>query len=348
MHEEVNHAPEPRIHYKVKTDGFSSENVRKAEFANIRETTGRLGRLKQIALFYMGRPDSEPKLEPTSITIGTYPRSQFGGFDFENPIEEWKGRAEDVRMLRAVLNDKFAESGSYVSDPSGAASTAIQALGASALPSDRIAALLAALAASPEAQALFATEDAARLIAEAVTLERHRSAVEHLDRVAREATSVEGDLQRVLEENWWMFGGRFVDLTPRRDYVVEDQMDIPLIRNDGSLHVVELKKANVPRIVTEYRNHVIIGSEVNQAVGQTINYLRALDEQRAQIKADFGVDTRRASATVVIGHSSFVRDELRDAIDETFRTYSAQVSRIEVISYDTLIAGARNALRFDS
>jgi predicted transcriptional regulator len=46
----------------------------------------------------------------------------------------------------------------------------------------------------------------------------------------------------------------------------------------------------------------MVGGEIHAAVSQTQNYLRALDEERHRIKAEFGIDPRRLHATVVIGH----------------------------------------------
>ena len=40
---------------------------------------------------------------------------------------------------------------------------------------------------------------------------------------------------------------------------------------------------------------------MNKAVGQTLNYLRELDEERNTIRQKPGIECRRASATVVIG-----------------------------------------------
>lgn len=143
----------------------------------------------------------------------------------------------------------------------------------------------------------------------------------------------------------WIFGGEFLPGTARRNLTLRDQLDLALLRPDGTLHGVELKKADVKLLVTGQRNHLIVGPEVNKAVGQSMNYLRELDESRPKILVDLGIDCRRASMTVVIGHTGFVTtDASRRQIDETMRTYNSYLSRVNVTTYDHLIENAQRSL----
>lgn len=143
----------------------------------------------------------------------------------------------------------------------------------------------------------------------------------------------------------WIFGGEFLPGTARRNLTLRDQLDLTLLRPDGTLHGVELKKANIDRLVTVQRNHLIVGHEINKAVGQAMNYLRELDEKRSQLLVDLGIDARRASMTVVIGHSTFVTNGASSAqIDETIRTYNSHLTRVSVTTYDRLIGNAQRTL----
>ena len=145
-----------------------------------------------------------------------------------------------------------------------------------------------------------------------------------------------------------MFGGRYIDLAKRRGLTVLNQLDVPLIRGDGALHIVELKQANIPKLVRKHRNHIIVGDDVHEAVAQAMNYLVALDEQTAQILKDLKVDVKRASVTVVIGHTAFVTGFTPQDVHETLRTYNSHLSRVEVITYDELIAGAKQSMDLSS
>jgi|SRR3569833_121780 len=112
----------------------------------------------------------------------------------------------------------------------------------------------------------------------------------------------------------------------------------------AALHIVELKTANISDLVMPYRNHYIVGPKVNEAVGQAANYLRDLDEQRHIIKESFGIECRRAFATVVIGHSKYVKGVSAEEVAKALRTYNAHLARMEVITYEELIRGAESAL----
>ena len=143
----------------------------------------------------------------------------------------------------------------------------------------------------------------------------------------------------------WIFGGEFLPGTVRRNITLRDQLDLALLRPDGTLHGVELKKANITRLVTGQRNHLIVGTEVNKAVGQAMNYLRELDEKRPQILVDLGIDCRRASMTVVIGHSGFVTTGASpQEIDETIRTFNSYLTRLSVTTYGRLIENAQRTI----
>ncbi|MEU6403845.1 Shedu anti-phage system protein SduA domain-containing protein [Streptomyces sp. NPDC046985] len=118
--------------------------------------------------------------------------------------------------------------------------------------------------------------------------------------------SPEFALHAALKSQEWIFGGAYVAELARRQYTPETILDIPLLRGDGSLHVVELKRANIKDLVIRRSGHLMLGAAAHRAVSQAQNYLRVMDENRQSILAEHGVDTRRASATVVIGHPHFV------------------------------------------
>jgi hypothetical protein len=50
-------------------------------------------------------------------------------------------------------------------------------------------------------------------------------------------------------------------------------LHIPLLRGDGSLHVVELKRANVKDLVFRLHGHLMLGARSHRAVSQAQNYL---------------------------------------------------------------------------
>jgi hypothetical protein len=199
--------------------------------------------------------------------------------------------------------------------------------------------------------ALAATEEGLPA-AQGALISRRRDLVARLRRMAEDPATTETDLQKVMGDAYWLFGGQYVGVA-RRNLAPLDQHDIPLLGADGTLHIVELKSSNIPNLVRKHRNHWIVGSEVHEATSQAINYLRNLDETGSTLSTtyrnEFGTDydMRRLFATVVIGHPSHVTHAEKRIVDQTIRSYNAHLSRVEVITYDTLLDAAERALEFE-
>lgn len=186
------------------------------------------------------------------------------------------------------------------------------------------------------------------LIAQVIQWRRRRAALDRLRRVVEDCDSSESDIHTELKQQTWIFGGRYVKELTRRRLTTLDEIDIPLLRGDGSLHVIELKKANVSKLVEPLRSHYAVGIDVHYAVSQTANYLRSLDENRAAILADHGIECRRSFATVLIGHPKFIEPACNPTeVAAALRTYNAALNRIEVITYQELIEAAERTLSLD-
>jgi hypothetical protein len=189
----------------------------------------------------------------------------------------------------------------------------------------------------------------ADMLAQLLELRARQAGLAALRTVVEDPDSLEGALHACLKNQEWIFGGAYVAELARRQYTPETILDIPLLRGDGSLHVVELKRANIKDLVIRPSSHLMLGAAAHRAVSQAQNYLRAMDENRPTILAEHGVDTRRASATVVIGHPQYVTGGVTSReIAETLRTYNAHQTRIEVITYETLLNSASRMLALSS
>ncbi|WP_239655331.1 Shedu anti-phage system protein SduA domain-containing protein [Mycobacterium riyadhense] len=210
---------------------------------------------------------------------------------------------------------------------------------------DALDSLFKAIADNSEAQSVIAARPSAAILSDIINLHRQREAINLLQATAEDPGKNEHDLQRILHNQWWMFGGRFIDIAKRRNFTVLESLDIPLLRHDGSLHIVELKQANIETLIKEDHGTPVLGAAVHDAVSQAMVYLRSLDNQRAEILASFGIDVQRASVTVVIGHPQFMSDRFTEGqLNEALRTYNSHLSRIEVMTYKELIDGARRSL----
>ncbi|WP_330239720.1 Shedu anti-phage system protein SduA domain-containing protein [Streptomyces sp. NBC_00525] len=195
----------------------------------------------------------------------------------------------------------------------------------------------------------FLADADAELLAQLLELKARRAGLDALRTVVENESSSESALHARLKNQEWIFGGAYVAELARRQYTADTILDIPLLRGDGSLHVVELKRANIKDLVIRRSGHLMLGADAHRAVSQAQNYLRTMDENRESILANHGVDTRRASATVVIGHPRFVRGGITPKeIAETLRTYNTHAARLEVITYETLLESAARMLALAS
>lgn len=181
-------------------------------------------------------------------------------------------------------------------------------------------------------------------VLDGVEVQRRRDALALLRSTALNPHVVEADLQRALEKNPWIFGGRFVDLATRRLLAPGTEIDLPLLRPDGVLHVIEIKRANT-KVVTHQRGRLIPSAEVHRAVEQVMNYFVSLDERREEIWKKWRIDVRRCQATVVIGHPQHTKEDPH-AVHEALRVYNSHLSRIEVVTYQELIDTAEHAVDF--
>ena len=198
--------------------------------------------------------------------------------------------------------------------------------------------------------------DAGITSAELAVLTARRNLVRNASELACKDGVTETDMQRIIGNAWWVFGGRYIQVLERRDLLNLDQHDVPLITADGSLHIVELKSPQIPALVRRHRNHWIVGADIHEATMQAANYVRTADELglplQTLISEELGIEVklRRVFATVVIGHRDHVRtsDMPPDQVDLALRTYNANLSRVEVVTYDQLLDAASRSLRFET
>ena len=298
---------------------------------------------KTAALLSFGNKETG-EVSKRSLRVQTWSRVDKIRYDFNASADyRWSCEDSEIDALRALLVEHLPDAGNYevVAEGSTAALVARLANG----DSSSAVGLVAELLQLPEVRAALSRSDAVAAGSALVTADRQRAALESLQQAVLDPTSSEQALQSILDNQWWLFGGRYVGQHQRRSITALDQLDIPLIRADGSLHIVELKRAAIPNLVVPHRNHLIVGDEVHEAVNQTMNYLRELDEQSAFIQQNMGILARRTTATVVIGHPSHIKSPFTaEQVSETIRTYNSHLARVEVTTYADLIDGASAAL----
>jgi hypothetical protein len=193
----------------------------------------------------------------------------------------------------------------------------------------------------PESLAVLARADAESVLA-GMQLRMRRKKLADIRRVVEHPYSTEAQIQTALTGAWWLFGGEYVGQSLRRRLAHGLELDVPLLRPDGVLHVVELKRAAV-QVIERHRTSTIPTAHVHRGIAQIQNYLKILDENRGSI-LDHGIDVRRATAVLVIGHPDLSTHFPEGQINETLRVYNAHLSRIEVITYKQLLDAAEHAI----
>jgi len=190
---------------------------------------------------------------------------------------------------------------------------------------------------------------------EAAVIASRRNITASLQKLAAAGGTTETVMHQAIANNYWIFGGQYVGIAPRRDFALLDQHDYPLLCADGSIEIVELKSPRCA-LVRRYRNHHIVTNDVHEATSQCLNYLRSLDEQGPILQVTYrnelgiDIDFRRAKGTVVIGYLD--RNEAPSVAEyqtvQTIRSYNAHLSRIQVITYSDLLDAADRTLRFEA
>jgi hypothetical protein len=289
------------------------------------------------------------------------PYDEGGGYDFEKAEQRWHCEGDtEIETLRLFLSTAFQEAGKYHLVKQGSQlGELLSTVGLDGVHESEVASLIQLLTSNEHIVAALASSSSGNLLAEAVELQRRRRQLDELRATVENPSSRErDDIHPRLREMGWVFGGQYVGEARRKQLTTGDVLDIPLLRPDGSLHVVELKGSNIPNLIEQYRGTrdpqvmngvseevpLVVGPDINRAMGQAMNYLCHLDESRDHILSRFKIEARRASATVLIGHPSFVSRYTRKQVDETLRIFNGYHSRIQVMHYEELIENAERAL----
>ena len=176
-------------------------------------------------------------------------------------------------------------------------------------------------------------------------LEEFRRLVEvgcgECDGCINEKGCLEKTFQKFLEENYWIFGSEYSSKLEDRNLIHKGEFDFPMRTTaDGYLEVIEIKHPRHKLFNVKKRRYVET-EVVWDAINQVDDYLARIDKQWPTIREeykDLGLENVRGK--VVIGQSNKSEEKERVAL----RRLNARLSRIEVITYDQLIATAQRML----
>lgn len=149
--------------------------------------------------------------------------------------------------------------------------------------------------------------------------------------------------QKFLEKNLWMLGSEYRTLLARRNYTVDEQLDLPLTRTvDNCLEIIELKRPLAKDLFQfdRSRNLYYPGPDLSQVIGQAAKYIRKIEQQRNQIMGDLepGLEVNKVSAKIIIGRDGNLAQQT------ALRDLNSHLHRIDVLTYDQLIRTAERVL----
>ncbi|MFK5599785.1 Shedu anti-phage system protein SduA domain-containing protein [Methylobacterium sp. HMF5984] len=154
----------------------------------------------------------------------------------------------------------------------------------------------------------------------------------------------EQDFQSLLEEHPWLFGSGYSELLPRRCFVRDQQKDFVTRRTtDGRIEVIEIKTPMNGKSLFAYdadHKNLFPSSALSRVTAQVENYLDSLDGNRNAIKVTDNIDTAKVCAKIIIGRDG------DDAQRSSLVRHNGHLNRIEIITFDGLLAIAKRVLRY--
>ena len=306
---------------------------------------------------------STGELMKRKLRFRTFEKDKSGSWNFDDPDPKttwWCENAEIDRLL-AFLHSEVTETECYrILDTESPDGIVLTLLHNGDISPETLAEALVRHVDLRQLVTQLAASDKGISAAQAAVVVKRKHLIATLRKMIQDPSTTETDVQRVIQAAHWVFGGRYVGVADRRNLMPLDQHDIPLLGADGTLHIVELKSPNVPKLVRRHRNHWIVGDDVHEAVSQAMNYIRSFDELGASASTNYrneyghDYDMRRVFATVVIGHPDHVQETNRNGtvltertVCQTIRSYNAHLSRVEVMTYKDLVDAAERALAFE-
>lgn len=258
-------------------------------------------------------------------------------WDVKDRLKHWGCKDDEIERLRAFLDTyRDADAPGEYSVIEGKPSPSIQELLklVGELDSPNLCGVISVLAErSAELQSLppLGEIDNRRMVAAALRASHRMTALNYLRNLIEEDAE-EGEFQKLLDRNWWMLGGQYVEKIPKRHWTDEENLDMMLKSADNGYDIIELKRSRAP-LFKRHRGKIIVSADVNDAVNQAGHYISEIERQRDHFIARYNTDLYKVKAKVLIGHIGDDEEEKRLAL----RMYNSHLHNIEVVTFDGLV-----------
>lgn len=205
------------------------------------------------------------------------PPEHGGGYDFDRTEYHWHCEGEhEIEALRLFLNRELTDPGKYQLIRKGSGfRRLVEELKRGNVATADVTRFIQLAGRTPDLIEALAASQSGGLLAEAIELQRRRDQLAELRRIVEDPSSNErGHIHPQLKKMGWIFGGRYVGESARHQLTTGDVLDIPLLRADGSLHVVELKGANIPTLVRAVSRACVSADHLRTSRGTSANCWR--------------------------------------------------------------------------
>jgi len=174
-------------------------------------------------------------------------------------------------------------------------------------------------------------EDVNNLYA-AVKHAKNKKASNELNSLLEDATK-EAQLQRWIKDNTWVFGVEYIDVLDLRKIGIHSESDFIVESLDGYADLIELKKCDFKLFhYDSSHDSYYPSSELSQVLGQSIKYLKIMEDSRLILKDEDGIDVLKPRIKVVIGRSSGMESKEKEAL----RLLNDSLHNIEIMTYDEI------------
>lgn len=297
------------------------------------------------------KPDDAETVSSRSLTLNTFPFTVFGGLNFsrESCIGHWHCDGREIDKLRAFLEaiDDVQTDGRHTVVPQSHADafrSFVDNLGNADLSTPQLLELIQALAeraADIRTLPQLGEGNKLRMVAAAIRVAHRQEALAKLQSLIDDEAT-EPKFQELLDQNWWMFGGHYVEQIPRRNWTTDETLDILLRTADGYFELVELKRSN-PQLFKMDHGKWVVTADVSDAINQAAHYISEIERTYSALFQRYSIDLYRLKAKVLIGYLPPDEADL-ERKRASLRMLNSHLHRIEVVTFDELVRISQNVI----
>ncbi|MCH5320190.1 MAG: DUF4263 domain-containing protein [Eubacterium sp.] len=177
----------------------------------------------------------------------------------------------------------------------------------------------------------------------AVNFINKKKSLEEFEYMLREDLP-ESSWQDWFEYNKWILGSDFARIVDERNIDTHNIADYIMQSYDGFVDIVEIKKPNEMPFwaLSKDHNNYIPSSTLTKAITQCLNYIYSVEQKTndASFRDQIGCKVVKPRCTLIYGRSYDWDDEKQKA----FRILNSAYSQITILTYDQLLARAKNIL----